>query len=196
VDKSMTFFVISTGLGRGGDLGGLEGADKHCQTLATAAGAGRATWRAYLSVSASGGAPPVHARERIGPGPWRNAKGDVVAENVEHLHSPANNINKQTALTEKGETVRGRGDSPNMQDMLTGSAPDGRAFPAEGNDMTCRNWRHEGEGAAMVGHHDRVGLDESLPMKSWNSAHPTRGCSQDALRATGGAGLFYCFAAK
>jgi hypothetical protein len=196
VDKSMTFFVTSTGLGNGADLGGLEGADKHCQTLATAAGAGRGTWRAYLSASSVDGAPPVHARERIGTGPWRNARGDVVAENVENLHSPANNLTKQTALTEKGDSVRGRGDSPTMHDILTGSRPDGTAFPAGGNDMTCRNWRHSGEGAAMVGHHDRVGLDESAAAKSWNSSHPTRGCSQDALRGTGGAGLFYCFAAK
>jgi hypothetical protein len=194
--KSMTFFVTSTGLGRGADLGGLEGADKHCQTLATAGGAGQGTWRAYLSTSASAASPAVNARDRIGVGPWRNAKGVVVAENVENLHSPANNITKKTALTEKSEVVNGSGDAPNMHDILTGSRPDGTAFPASGTDMTCRNWTHGGEGAAMVGHHDRVGLDESTAAKSWNSSHPTRGCSQDALKGTGGAGLFYCFLAK
>jgi hypothetical protein len=194
--EAMSFFVTSTGLGRGADLGGLDGADKHCQTLASAVGAGRSTWRAYLSTSAIAGGRSVNARDRIGTGPWRNAKGTVVAENVEHLHSPANNLTKQTALTEKGDVVNGRGDTPTMHDVLTGSQPDGTAFPASGNDMTCRNWSHAGEGAAMVGHHDRTGLDESPAAKSWNSSHPTRGCSQDALKGTGGAGLFYCFAVK
>jgi hypothetical protein len=191
----MGFFVTSTGLGRGADLGGLAGADRHCQTLAEDAGAGGRTWRAYLSTSAEGSTPAVNARDRIGAGPWRNAKGVLIAENVEQLHQ-SNRIAKDTALTEKGDVVNGRGDTPNMHDILTGSQADGTAFPAGGNDLSCRNWTHSGEGAAMVGHHDRTGLDDSAAAKSWNTSHPTRGCSQDALKATGGAGLFYCFAAK
>jgi hypothetical protein len=190
---AMSFFVASTGLGKGADLGGLPGADRHCQTLATAAGAGRRTWRAYLSASAFGSSPAVHARERIGRGPWQNAKGIVIARDVDQLHG-ANNINKQTALTEKGEVVNGRGDAPNMHDILTGSLPDGRAFSSD-TEMTCRNWTHSGEGAVVVGHHDRVGITDDEPARSWNSSHPSRGCSQDALRGTGGNGLFYCFAA-
>lgn len=193
--SQLGFFVTSTGLGRGADLGGLAGADKHCQALAEDVGAGKRTWRAYLSTSAEGGTPAVNARDRIGTGPWRNARGVVVAENVAQLHQD-NRITKDTALTEKGDTVRGRGDTPNMHDVLTGSQADGTAYPAGGNDMTCRNWTHSGEGAAMVGHHDRTGLDDSAAAKSWNTSHPTRGCSQDALKATGGAGLFYCFAAN
>jgi hypothetical protein len=189
------FFVTSTGLGRGADLGGLAGADKHCQALAEDVGAGGRTWRAYLSTSAEGSTPGVNARDRIGTGPWRNARGVVIAENVAQLHQD-NRITKDTALTEKGDTVRGRGDTPNMHDVLTGSQADGTAYPAGANDMTCRNWTHSGEGAAMVGHHDRTGLDDSAAAKSWNTSHPTRGCSQDALKATGGAGLFYCFAAN
>jgi hypothetical protein len=189
--SAMTFFVTSTGKGNGADLGGLAGADRHCQTLATAAGAGQRTWRAYLSTTATGGTAAVNARERIGNGPWQNAKGNVVARNVDELHG-TNNLNKQTALTEKGETVSGRGDAPNMHDILTGSTPDGRA-----TDATCSNWTSSStEGSATVGHHDRTGLDESPPAKSWNSSHPSRGCSQDALKATGGAGLTYCFAAN
>lgn len=191
-----TFFVTSVGSGKGADLGGVDGADRHCQSLAQAAGAGTKTWRAYLSTQAAGGAAAVNARDRIGRGPWQNAKGVVIAKDVAELHG-SNNLTKQTALTEKGEMVKGRGDSPNMHDVLTGSQPDGTAFPA-GNDMTCGNWTKSGsEGAAVVGHHDRTGLDDSPPAKSWNSSHPSRGgCSQDALRGTGGAGLFYCFAAN
>jgi hypothetical protein len=186
----MSFFVSSTGKGNGADLGGLTGADEHCQTLATAAGAGQKTWHAYLSTNGADGKPVVNARERIGNGPWQNAKGVVIARNLEELHG-ANNINKQTALTEKAEVVNGRGDTPNMHDILTGSAPDGRA-----SDATCNNWTSSSsEGAAIVGHHDRLGLNEQPPAKSWNSSHSTRGCSQDALRSTGGAGLLYCFAA-
>lgn len=193
---NMTFFVTSVGTGKGADLGGLEGADRHCQSLAQAAGAGSRNWRAYLSTQAMGGAQAINAKDRIGPGPWQNAKGVVVAKDVAELHGN-NNLTKQTALTEKGEPVKGRGDSPNQHDILTGSQPDGTAFAA-GEDRTCGNWTRSGtEGAVMVGHHDRMGLDESPPAKSWNSSHPSRGgCSQDALRGTGGAGLFYCFAAN
>jgi hypothetical protein len=189
-----TFFVTSVGPGRGADLGGLEGADQHCQRLAQAAGAGTRTWRAYLSTQASGGAAAVNARDRIGRGPWQNAKGVVIAKDVAELHG-TNNLTKQTALDEKGEVVKGRGDHPNTHDILTGSQPDGTAFTG-GQDMTCGSWTKSGtEGAAMVGHHDRTGLDESPPAKSWNASHPSRGgCSQEALRGTGGAGLLYCFA--
>jgi hypothetical protein len=189
---SMTFFVTSAGPGSGADLGGLEGADAHCQSLAEAAGAGDRTWGAYLSTS---GADSENARDRIGAGPWQNAKGDVIAASVDELHGEANNLNKETALTETGATVNGRGDEPNMHDILTGSQPDGTAF-AEGEDMTCGNWTSSSEGAAMVGHHDRMGLRDDAPSKSWNSSHPSRGgCSQEALQGTGGNGFFYCFAA-
>lgn len=190
----MTFFITSTGSGKGADYGGLAGADKHCQTLASAVGAGSKTWRAYLSTTASDGSPAVNARDRIGSGPWQNAKGVVIASNVTELHGD-NNLNKQTALTEKGTVVNGRGDQPNMHDILTGSQPDGTAFPP-GEDRTCSNWTSSSTGSAMLGHHDRMGLDDSPPMKSWNSSHPSRGCSDDGLRSTGGAGLLYCFAAK
>jgi hypothetical protein len=194
----MTFFVTSVGSGKGGDLGGLSGADQHCQSLAQAAGAGAYTWHAYLSTQGAM-APAVDARDRIGSGPWKNAKGAVIATSVDDLHGPGNKLNKQTALTEKGQPVNGRGDQPNMHDILTGSKPDGTAFPA-GEDRACRNWTSSGEGAAMVGHHDRQGLRDDDASKSWNSSHPSRGpgggCSQDALRSTGGAGLFYCFATK
>ena len=191
-----SFFVTSVGSGKGADLGGLDGADQLCQRLATAAGASGKTWRAYLSTQAVGGATAVNAKDRIGRGPWRNAKGVVIANDVAELHG-SNNLTKQTALTEAGNPVNGRGDSPNVHDILTGTQPDGTAFPA-GADQTCGNWTKSGtEGAAMVGHHDRTGLDESPPAKSWNSSHSTRGgCSQDALRGTGGAGLLYCFAAN
>jgi hypothetical protein len=191
----MTFFVTSVGSGQGADLGGLEGADRHCQQLAEAVGAGGRTWRAYLSTQAANGEPAVDARSRIGSGPWRNAAGEVIARDLDELHD-GNNLNKQTALTERGEIVKGRGDSPNMHDILTGSQPDGTTFAA-GEDRTCGNWTSSGaEGAAMVGHHDRMGLNEEPPAKSWNSSHLSRGgCSQEALRGTGGAGLFYCFAA-
>ena len=192
----MTFFVTSTGSGKGADLGGLAGADKHCLSLAQAAGAGTHTWHAYLSTQGSGGKPGVNARDRIGKGPWQNAKGEVIARNVDELHANPN-INKNTALSEKGEKINGRGDQPNMHDMLTGSQPDGRAFPA-GEDKTCGNWTKGGsEGTAQLGHHDRLGLRDDDASKSWNSSHPSRGgCSLDALKGTGGNGLFYCFAAK
>jgi len=187
--SSMTFFVTSAGSGKGADFGGVAGADRHCQALATAAGAGNRTWRAYLSAQ---GSPVVNARDRIGKGPWQNAKGVVVARNVDELHG-TNNLTKQTALTEKGAVVNGRGDSPNQHDILTGSQPDGTAF-AGADDRTCGNWTKSGEGAAMVGHHDRMGLRDDEPSRSWNSSHPSRGCSDDALRGTGGAGFIYCFA--
>jgi len=190
----MTFFVTSVGSGKGADLGGLEGADRHCQSLAQAAGAGQKTWHAYLSTQAAGGTPAINARDRIGRGPWQNAKGVVIAKDVAELHG-ANNLTKETALTEKGEPVKGRGDTPNTHDMLTGTQADGTAFPP-GEDRTCGNWTKSGtDGAVMLGHHDRMGLDETPPAKSWNTSHPSRGgCSQDALKSTGGAGLFYCFA--
>ena len=194
----MTFFITSTGLGNGADLGGLEGADRHCLALAQAVGAGNRTWRAYLSTQAVGGAQAVNARDRIGRGPWQNAKGVVIAKDVDELHGN-NHLTKQTALNEKGEMVNGRGDTPNRHDILTGSTPDGRAFPP-GEDRTCANWTQSTQGAAMVGHHDRMGLNEEPPAKSWNSSHPSRGpdggCSQADLRSTGGDGLFYCFAAN
>ncbi|QCI65224.1 lectin [Phreatobacter stygius] len=186
---NMTFFITSQGPGRGADLGGLEGADRHCQALAQAAGAGTRTWRAYLSTQ---GAGAVNARDRIGRGPWQNARGAVIAKDVAELHG-TNNLNKQTALTEKGELVNGRGDTPNMHDILTGSQTDGTAF-AGADDRTCGNWTKSGEGSAMVGHHDRQGLNTEPPALSWNTSHPSRGCGIDALKATGGNGLFYCFA--
>ena len=192
--SNMTFFVTSTGLGKGADLGGLEGADKHCQSLAAAAGAGGRTWRAYLSTQGSGGQPAVNARDRIGKGPWTNAKGVQIARDIEELHGN-NQLTKQTALSEKGEPIKGRGDTPNEHDILTGSQGDGRAF-ADGEDRTCGNWTKSGEGAAMVGHHDRMGLRDDEPSRSWNTSHPSRGCSQDNLRSSGGAGLLYCFAAN
>jgi hypothetical protein len=195
---TMTFFITSTGPGKGADLGGLEGADRHCQSLAQAAGAGERTWRAYLSTQAVGGAQAVNARDRIGRGPWQNTKGVVIATDVDELHGN-NNLSKQTALNEKGEMVNGRGDTPNRHDILTGSTPDGRAFPP-GEDRTCGNWTKSTQGAAMVGHHDRTGLNEEPPAKSWNSSHPSRGpdggCSQADLRSTGGDGLLYCFASN
>jgi hypothetical protein len=190
----MAFFVTSVGKGNGADLGGLDGADAHCAALAKAAGSAQSNWRAYLSTTAPGGEAGVNARDRIGKGPWRNAKGDLIARSVEELHSDANNVTKQTALTEKGEVVSGRGDAVNMHDILTGSDPQGMYSTAEG-DTTCGNWTKSGEGSAIVGHHDRVGLKDTRHMKSWNSSHGSRGCSQDLLKASGGAGLFYCFAA-
>ncbi len=197
----MSFFVTSTGSGKGADLGGLDGADRHCQSLARATGSRDRNWRAYLSTSPSGGYPAVNARDRIGRGPWQNAKGVVVASNVDQLHG-TNNLTKETALTEKGEMVNGRTEKPNMHDMLTGSMPDGRAITASG-DSTCSNWTTSGAGAAMLGHHDRQGLRDDDASKSWNSSHlsrPTKdgapGCSQVALQGTGGNGLFYCFAAN
>lgn len=190
----MSFFVTSVGLGNGADLGGLAGADAHCQQLATAAGAGGGNWRAYLSTSAAGNVPAVHARNRIGSGPWYNAKGEMVARDVEHLHG-ANNLTKATALNEKGGVVNGRGDTPNMHDILTGSRLDGTAF-APAPDMTCGGWKSSGDGMAMIGHHDRSGLVTDAWALSWNSSHTTLACGQEALKRTGGAGLFYCFAAK
>lgn len=199
--SEMTFFVTSVGPGKGGDLGGLEGADRHCQALASAVGAGSRPWRAYLSTQGSNLADPraVNARDRIGPGPWHNAKGVLIARNVDELHSAASNLNKESALNEQGQMVNGRAEKPNLHDMLTGSRPDGTAFPGSPfPDMTCGNWtRSNKEGAAMTGHHDRAGPAPQYPWAvSWNSAHPTLGCSQEALRPTGGDGLFYCFAAK
>jgi hypothetical protein len=190
--SAMTFFVTSAGSGKGADFGGIAGADKHCQDLAAAAGAGGKTWHAYLSTQAAGGAAAVNAKDRIGKGPWQNAKGVVVAKDVAELHGN-NNLTKQSALTEKGEVVNGRGDTPNKHDILTGTQPDGTAYPA-GEDKTCGNWTKSGEGSAIVGHSDRTGLDTSPPALSWNSSHPTRGCSDPGLVSTGGAGLLYCFA--
>jgi hypothetical protein len=192
-ENKMSFFVTSTGSGKGADLGGIAGADKHCQTLAESVGAGGKTWHAYLSATG------VNARDRIGRGPWQNAKGVVVATSVDQLHG-ANNLGKQTSLNEKSEVVNGRGDTPNMHDMLTGSTPEGRAIGGS-DDSTCKNWTTSGVGAAMLGHHDRLGLRDDDASKSWNSSHLSRaskdgapGCSQAALQGTGGNGLFYCFA--
>jgi hypothetical protein len=189
-----TFFVTSKGAGNGADLGGLASADKHCQTLAAAAGLGSMTWRAYLSTQASGSTPAVNARDRIGNGPWRNVKGVLIATNVNELHGD-NNISKQTALTEKGIMVSGRGDTPNQHDILTGTQPDGKAFAA-GDDNTCGNWTKSGAGAAMLGHVDRQGNSPPPAGSSWNSSHLSVGCSDPDLVKTGGAGLLYCFAAK
>ena len=194
-----TFFVTSAGPGNGANLGGLDGADKHCQTLAAAAGAGARTWHAYLSTQAADGKPAVNARDRIGKGPWQNSKGVVVAKDVADLHSASNNLSKQTSLSEKGEVINGRGDAPNRHDALTGSQPDGTAF-AGSDDRTCKNWTSSTQGAAMLGHIDRIGLRDDDASKSWNSSHPSRGpeggCSQADLRSTGGDGLLYCFAAN
>jgi hypothetical protein len=190
---NMSFFVTSVGPGKGADLGGLAGADRHCQQLASAVGAGGKTWHAYLSTQ---GAGAVNARDRIGKGPWMNAKGVTIAKDVAELHG-TNHLTKQTALTEKGDVNNGRGDTPNRHDILTGSQADGTAFP-DGQDRTCRNWTSSSQGTAMVGHADRTGLSEDPPQKSWNSSHPSRGadggCSQADLRSTGGDGLMYCFA--
>jgi len=194
---STTFFVTSAGPGKGADLGGLDGADKHCQSLAASVGAGAKTWHAYLSTQAADGKPAVNARDRIGKGPWQNSKGVVVAKDVADLHSASNNLTKQTALSEKGEVINGRGDTPNRHDALTGSQPDGTAFAA-GEDRTCKNWTSSSQGAAMVGHIDRIGLRDDDASKSWNSSHPSRGpdggCSQADLKSTGGDGLLYSFA--
>jgi hypothetical protein len=191
----MTFFVTSAGPGKGANLGGLEGADAHCASLAKAAGAAKTNWKAYLSTTAPQGEAGVNARDRIGAGPWQNAKGVVVAANVDELHSDKSNVTKETALTEKGETVMGRGDATNTHDMLTGSDPMGM-YSTAGGDTTCKNWTSDGEGSAIVGHHDRMGLKDTRHMKAWNSSHGSAGCAQDALVKTGGAGLFYCFAAE
>lgn len=191
----MSFFLTSVGGGRGADLDGLNGADAHCQELAKAAGAKLTNWRAYLSTTAPGGEAGVNARDRIGKGPWHNAKGVLIARNVKELHSDPGRINKANALTEKAETISGRGDAVNMHDILTGSDPAGM-YSTAGSDTTCSNWTSSEAGSAIVGHHDRIGLKDTRHMKSWNSSHGTRGCSPDLLKSTGGAGLFYCFAAK
>ena len=191
----MTFFVTSANAGKGADFGGLAGADAYCEKLAASAGAGGKSWRAYLSTTTSGNVGLVNARDRIGKGPWQNSRGVVVARNVDDLHSANNQLNKQTAITETGGTISGRGDPVNLHDILTGSTPDGRASTVA-NDTTCGNWTKSGEGSALVGHHDRMGLNEEPPAKSWNSSHGTRGCGMEALKATGGGGLLYCFAAR
>jgi hypothetical protein len=183
-DTSMSFFITSKGLGDGANLGGLTGADAHCQQLAEAAGATGKTWKAYLSTASE------NARDRIGDGPWYNAKGELIANTVAELHGEANKITKQTGLTEKGETVKGRGDEPNMHDILTGSTTEG----ALAQGQTCGDWTSNGEGAVIVGHHDRIGLRDDAASKSWNSSHPSRGCGEADLPKSGGAGLFYCFA--
>jgi hypothetical protein len=188
--SSPSFFVTSANPGRGADFGGLAGADAHCQALASSAGLPSRPWRAYLSTTGTGG---VNARDRIGSGPWFNVKGERVASSVEELHG-TNQLAKQTSLTERGGVVSGRGDTVNMHDVLTGSTPEGRA--ASGADTTCGNWTKSGDGSAIVGHIDRMGLTEDPPAKSWNSSHATRGCGMDALKGTGGAGLLYCFAAN
>ena len=194
--SSMTFFITSAGLGKGADLGGLDGADAHCNALAKAAGSKLTNWRAYLSTTLPGGDAGVNARDRIGKGPWRNAKGVVVAKNVADLHSAANKLNKQNSLTEKGEIIGGSGDPVNMHDILTGSDPQGM-YSTAGGDTTCGNWTKSGDGSAIVGHHDRAGLKKTTRhMTSWNSSHGSRGCSQEALKGSGGAGLLYCFAAN
>ncbi len=191
-DPAMTFFISSVGSGKGADLGGLAGADQHCQSLASAVGAGKHTWRAYLSTTGAGG---VNARDRIGSGPWYSAEGRLVARSIVELHEGVNNINRMIAVNEKGQPVNGRGNTPNQHDILTGSMPDGRASTAAG-DTTCGNWTKSGnDGSALLGHHDRHGLTETDAARSWNSTHASKGCSQPALVATGGAGLIYCFAA-
>ena len=196
---NMTFFITTAGLGKGADLGGLEGADRQCQALAQAAGAGGKTWRAYLSTQAVGGAQAVNARDRIGKGPWQNFKGEVVAQNVDDLHGDNNKLGMPISLTERGAMVAGVGYNPNYHDILTGTQTDGTAFPP-GEDRTCRNWTSSTQGTAMLGHGDRKGLRDDAAAKSWNSSHPSRGseggCSQADLRSTGGFGLFYCFAAN
>ncbi|MFT3817155.1 MAG: hypothetical protein QM750_05925 [Rubrivivax sp.] len=197
----MSFFVTSVGSGKGADLGGLAGADAHCQTLAAAAGAGGKTWRAYLSVpgafpqGSTPAVPATDARDRIGAGPWFNAKGVLIARDVNQLHSGAGNLNKSTALDEKGNVVKGRGDNPNEHDMLTGSRDDGTAF-SPASDTTCKAWTSSSEGTAIVGHHDRMAPMPGNWGMSWNFSHPSAGCSQEALVRTGGSGRFYCFAAN
>ncbi|HEU4661725.1 MAG TPA: lectin [Pseudolabrys sp.] len=190
----MSFFITSHGSGKGGDLGGLAGADRLCQTLAQSAGAGGKTWHAYLSTQGPGA---VNARDRIGKGPWKNAKGLVVATSVADLHSANNKLNKQNSLSEKGEIINGRGDKPNRHDIITGSTPDGTAF-TDSADHTCKNYTSSTQGSVMLGHHDRQGLRDDAPSHSWNSSHPSRGpdggCSQKDLQSTGGDGLLYCFA--
>jgi hypothetical protein len=194
------FFVTSVGVGKGADLGGLAGADAHCQKLAAAVGAGNRTWHAYLSTQAADGQPAVNARDRIGKGPWANAKNAIIANDVAHLHGDTvelgqlgSNLHRTTALTEKGDPIKGVGDTPNQHDILTGSKPDGRAY-ADAADHTCKNYTSSGEGSVQLGHSDRTNRGATGGNVSWNSTHASRGCSQDALIATGGAGYFYCFA--
>lgn len=191
---NVTFFVSSVGGPKGADYGGLAGADKHCQDLAAKIGAGTKTWRAYLSVQAMGGATAVNARDRIGKGPWVNVNGLQIAANVDDLHS-GNKINLDNALAENGRRIPGRFFVGNQHDVLTGSTEDGRAPPPD-KDLTCGNWTKSGEGSAVVGHSDRLGLRDDAPSHSWNAAHPSRGCSADGLKSSGGAGLLYCFAAN
>jgi len=196
---NMTFFVTGAGPGKGADLGGIEGADQHCQQLAQRHGAGGKTWRAYLSTQEAAGKPAVNARDRIGNGPWQNFKGTVVATSVDDLHSDNNKLSADNSLSERGFIIPGVGFAPNRHDVLTGSTKEGRAFPAA-EDRTCKNWTSSTQGAAMVGHIDRKGLRDDAPARSWNSSHPSRGpdggCSQSDLRGTGGDGLFYCFASN
>ncbi|MEX0600934.1 MAG: hypothetical protein WD205_09845 [Rhodothermales bacterium] len=191
MEHEMGFFITSAGPGDGANLGGLAGADQHCQVLAEEADAGDRAWRAYLSTQGTDDADAVDARDRIGSGPWYNAEGVLAAENVEHLHSDDNNLSKEVSLDENGNVVNGRGDDPNRHDILTGSQLDGTAFPQD-EDLTCQNWTSNGEGSAQVGHHDRTGGGANPT--SWNSAHASSGCSQSDLQGTGGDGLFYCFA--
>ena len=190
---NMTFFITSVGGPQGANFGGLEGADRHCQTLAAKAGAGGKTWRAYLSTQAVGGATAVNARDRIGKGPWVNATGVQIAASVEDLHSDNNKLTAATSVAETGRLIPSRLYTVNQHDILTGTQADGTAFPPD-KDMTCGNWTKNGEGSAMVGHTDRMGLRDDAPSKSWNTSHPSRGCTQEALVSTGGAGLFMCFA--
>ncbi len=190
-DSNMSFFITSAGPGDGANLGGLAGADQHCEDLAYAVGFGDLTWRAYLSTVSMGGQAAVDARDRIGDGPWYNHAGELIARDVDELHSDAANLTKESILTEQGSVVNGRGDSPNMHDILTGSNLDGTAVTAEDHDA-CSNWTSNGEGSAQVGHHDRQGGGQNPT--SWNSAHGSRGCSQENLQGTGGNGFFYCFA--
>ncbi len=191
-DKKMSFFITSAGSGQGADLGGLKGADAHCQMLAKAVGS-KKKWRAYLSATAAGGKPAVNAKDRIGKGPWYNSKGVLMAGDVASLHSDSNNLKKETSLSEKGQVLNGRGDTPNTHDVLTGAQLDGTLTPGI-EDTTCKNWTSHGEGSALVGHHDRQGGGKNPT--SWNFAHPSKGCSQANLVATGGAGHYYCFATK
>lgn len=191
----MTFFITSTGGPDGANFGGIEGADRHCQMLAAKAGAGGKTWRAYLSTQEADGKPAINARDRIGKGPWVNVKGVQIAANVDELHADGSKINTETGVAETGRMIPSRLFVVNQHDILTGSTADGRAHPP-GKDMTCGNWTKNDEGSAFVGHHDRMGLRDDAPSKSWNASHPSRGCSLDKLKASGGAGLIYCFAAN
>ena len=191
----MTFFLTSAPKGDGANLGGLDGADAHCAALGKAAGSNATNWKAYLSTTGTGGEAGVNARDRIGKGPWKNAKGAVVAASIDDLHSDKNMLTKATAVSEKGDGIMGRGDTQNMHDVLTGSDPNGM-YSTAGGDTTCGNWTKNGDGSAIVGHHDRIGLKDTRHMKSWNSSHGSAGCSKEALVKTGGNGLFYCFVAN